>query len=159
MYELHTINYLILKVPRTSHDYEAFFLAQNFISYVRKQIQMVMKKLILMGTLSLLLTGVYAQETSDRDTAQNPVRQGDPAVRQTPEEIQDNGLRDMVKISETEIPASMQNALKGSDYNGESKTFYKSKNGDSYAVEIKDGNITQTYRFDKQGKPVNDKRD
>jgi hypothetical protein len=105
------------------------------------------------------LAGAYAQENSDRDTAQNPIRQGDPAVRQTPEEIQENGLRDMVKISEKEIPASMQNALKGSDYKGESKTFYKSKDGDNYAVEIKDGNITQTYRFDKQGKPVNDKRD
>lgn len=107
----------------------------------------------------MLLSGAYAQETSDRDTAQNPVRQGDPAVRQSPEEIKDNGLRDMVKISENEIPASMQNALKGSDYKGESKTFYRSKDGENYAVEIKDGNITQTYRFDKQGKPVNDRRD
>jgi hypothetical protein len=51
----------------------------------------------------------------------------------------------------------MQNALKGEDYQGESKTFYKSKDGESYAVEIKDGNITQTYRFNKQGKAINDR--
>jgi hypothetical protein len=98
----------------------------------------------------------YAQESSDLDTAQSPVKQTDPAENQSPEEVRDNGLRDMVKISENEIPASLQNALKGNDYKGESKTFYRSKDGNSYAVEIKDGNITQTYRFDKQGKPIND---
>lgn len=113
-------------------------------------------KIILASALSMVLSVGFAQQ-SELDTAQNPVRQGDPAVTQSPEQVKDNSLRDMVKISETEIPESMQNALKGSDYRGESKTFYKSKSGDSYAVEIKDGNITQIYRFDKQGKPINDK--
>ena len=103
------------------------------------------------------MSAAYAQESSDLDTAQNPVRQGDPAVRQTPEEVRDIGLRDMEKISEDEIPASLENVLKGDDYKGESKTFYKSKDGQSYAVEIKDGNITHVYRFDNQGKPINDK--
>jgi len=112
------------------------------------------KKILLIGALCLLLSGAYAQESSDLDTAQNPIRQGDPAIRQTPDEVRDNGLRDMVKISENEIPSSMQNALKGSDYKGESKTFYRSKSGNEYAVEIKDGNITQIYRFNKQGKRV-----
>ena len=92
------------------------------------------------------------------DTAQNPVRQGDPAVTQSPEQTQDNSLRDMVKISEDEIPSNMVNALKGSDYKGQSKTFYRSKKGDEYAVEIKDGNTTHTYRFDKQGKAINDRQ-
>lgn len=114
-------------------------------------------KLILAGTLCMLWSTSFAQESSGLDTANNPVRQGDPAVRQSPEQIQENTLRDMKEISESEIPESMQNALKGEDYAGESKTFYKSKDGKSYAVEIKDGNITQTYRFTKQGKPINDK--
>ena len=114
-----------------------------------------MKKIFAFGFLCVLFSAAYAQE-SGLDTAQNPVRQGDPAVTQSPEQIQDNGLRDMVKISEDEIPASMVNALKGSDYKGQSKTFYRSKKGDEYAVEIRDGNITHTYRFDKQGKPIND---
>lgn len=108
------------------------------------------------GALCMLLSAAFAQE-SDLDTAQNPIRQGDPAVRQSPEQVQDNSLRDMVKISEDEIPDSMQNALKGSDYKGESKTFYRSKKGDAYVVEIKDGNITHTYRFDQKGKPINEK--
>ena len=115
-----------------------------------------MKKIIAFGFLCTLFSAAYAQE-SGLDTAQNPVRQGDPAVTQSPEQIRDNTLRDMVKISESEIPTSMVNALKGSDYKGESKTFYKSKEGDEYAVEIKDGNTTHTYRFDKQGKPINDR--
>lgn len=109
----------------------------------------------MIGALCFMLSGAYAQESSDRDTAQNPIRQGDPAIRQTPDEVRDNGLRDMVKIDESEIPASMQNALKGPDYKGESKTFYRSKTGNEFAVEIKDGNITQIYRFNKQGQRVN----
>ncbi|WP_276369555.1 hypothetical protein [Chryseolinea sp. H1M3-3] len=119
-----------------------------------------MKKIniFILSAACIVGSAAYAQESSDLDTAQNPVRQGDPAVRQSPEEIRDNGLRDMVKISAREIPANLQNALKGDDYKGESKTFYKSKDGESYAVEIKDGNITQIYRFDKEGKPVNDKK-
>lgn len=114
-------------------------------------------KLILAVTFCMFLSVGFAQEPSELDTAKNPVRQGDPAVRQSPEQTQENTLRDMVEISESEIPESMKNALKGDDYAGESKTFYKSKDGESYAVEIKDGNITQTYRFNKQGNPINDK--
>ena len=117
-----------------------------------------MKKLIAFSFLCALFSCAYAQE-SGLDTAQNPVRQGDPAVTQSADQVRDNGLRDMVKISEEEIPATMLNALKGSDYKGESKTFYKSKNGDEYAVEIKDGNTTHTYLFNTEGKPVNDRRD
>lgn len=116
-------------------------------------------RIFLFSLLCLLGSAAYAQESSDLDTAQSPVKQGDPSETQSPEEVRDNGLRDMVKISENEIPANLQNALKGNDYKGESKTFYRSKDGNSYAVEIKDGNITQTYRFDKQGKPINDKND
>ena len=114
-------------------------------------------RLIMAGTLCLFMSAAFAQESSDLDTIKNPVQQGDPTVRQSPEQIQENTLRDMVEISESEIPSTMQNALKGKDYQGESKTFYKSKDGESYAVEIKDGNITQTYRFNKQGKAFNDR--
>ena len=115
-----------------------------------------MKKLLITGAFSMLLAAAYAQETV-LDTAQNPVRQGDSAVTQSSDQVRENNLRDMVKISESEIPADMVNALKGTDYKGESKTFYRSKKGDEYAVEMKDGNITHFYRFDKQGKPINDK--
>ena len=116
------------------------------------------KKLILLGTFCAFAAVGYAQETSDRDTAQNPVRQGDPAVRQSPDEIQDNGLRDMVKITEKDIPEEMENSMKGEGFTGDSKTFYRSEDGNEFAVEIKDGNTTQVYRFDKQGKPINDRR-
>jgi hypothetical protein len=88
--------------------------------------------------LSMFFGTAYAQE-SDVDTTDNPIRQGDPTPRQSPKDI----------------PPSMENALKGEDYSGESKTFYRSKSGDTYLVEIRDGNITHTYRFDKQGKPLN----
>ncbi len=114
---------------------------------------------ILVGCVFIfLMTSAYAQEAAP-DTAQNPVRQGDPAIRQSPEEMKQNELRDMVKISPDDIPASLQNALKGEDYKGQSKTFYRSKVGDSYLVEIQDGNITHTYRFDKKGQRINSNQD
>jgi|SRR5688572_28423533 len=116
-----------------------------------------MKKIFAFGFLCVLFSAAYGQE-SGLDTAQNPVPRGDPSVTQSPEQSQDNNLRDMIKISEDEIPASMVNALKGSDYKGQSKTFYRSKKGDEYAVEIRDGNTTHTYRFDEQGKPINDRQ-
>ena len=112
-------------------------------------------KLLMGCVLCWFMTTAYAQEQV-LDTTQNPVREDDPAVRQSAEQVQENDLRDMVKISPNEIPADMQNALKGSDYKGKSKTFYRSKSGDSYLVEIQDGNITHTYRFDKKGKRIND---
>lgn len=115
------------------------------------------KKLILLSAFCALAAVGYAQE-SDVDTAQNPVRQGDPSVRQSPDEIQDNGLRDMVKITEKDIPEEMETSMKGEGFTGDSKTFYRSEDGNEYAVEIKDGNTTQVYRFDKQGKPINDRR-
>ena len=92
-----------------------------------------MKKLLITGAFSMLLAAAYAQETV-LDTAQNPVRQGDPAVTQSSDQVRENNLRDMVKISESEIPADMVNALKGTDYKGESKTFYRSKKGEKNAV-------------------------
>jgi hypothetical protein len=111
--------------------------------------------LIIASALCMLLATAHAQETQDVDTASNPVRQGDPAVRQSPEQMQENTLRDMIKISADEIPADLQNALKGEDYKGQSKTFYRSKSGDTYLVEVQDGNTTHTYRFDKEGKRIN----
>ena len=110
---------------------------------------------ILSFLLCILITSVCAQEKSALDTAQNPVQQGDPAVSQSPEEIRQNELRDMIKISADDIPPSLQNALKGDDYKGGSKTYYRSKSGDTYLVEIQDGNITQSYRFDNNGKQIN----
>ena len=71
-----------------------------------------MKKLLITGAFSMLLAAAYAQETV-LDTAQNPVRQGDPAVTQSSDQVRENNLRDMVKISESEIPADMVNALLG----------------------------------------------
>jgi hypothetical protein len=113
-------------------------------------------KIISIAALSMFLCTAYAQE-SDVDTTKNPIRQTDPSPRQTPEEMQNNDLRDMIRITPKDIPPSMENALKGDDYSGESKTFYRSNSGDSYLVEIRDGNITHTYRFDAEGKPVNKK--
>lgn len=113
-------------------------------------------KIISIAALSMFLSTAYAQEP-DVDTTKNPIRQTDPSPRQTPEEMKNNDLRDMIRITPKDIPPSMENALKGDDYSGESKTFYRSKSGDSYLVEIRDGNITHTYRFDAEGKPVNEK--
>jgi len=109
------------------------------------------KLLILCVTLLGSITFTYAQ----LDTAKTPVKQGDPAVRQSSEEIQQDALRDMVKIGANDLPAELKKTLKQADYNGETKTFYKHKKNEEYAVEIKKGEITSYYLFDKHGKPIN----
>lgn len=61
------------------------------------------------------------------DTTENPVKQDDPAVRQSSEEIQQNIIRDMVKISANELPDALKKTLQQVDYKGQHKTFYKDK--------------------------------
>lgn len=113
-----------------------------------------MKKLFI---LCITLLGSITFTHAQLDTAKNPVNQGDPAVRQSSEEIQQDMLRDMEKISDKDIPAALKKTLQQADYNGETRTFYKNKKKEEYTVEIHKGEITSFYHFDKDGNPINNK--
>lgn len=111
-----------------------------------------MKTLLIIGAAIALSITTYAQ-----DTTSVPIKQGDPEIRQTPEQTQQAMLKDMVKISGGEVPEKVQAAVRGAEYKG-AKTFYKHKHKDEYAVEIKDGEISGFHFFDKNGQPRNNQK-
>ena len=105
--------------------------------------------------LSMVLLGSITITQAQLDTTENPIKQDDPALRQSSKEIQQSILHDMVKISANELPAALKKTLEQADYKGQNRTFYKNKKKKEYAVEIQHGEITSFYLFDKDGKPIN----
>ncbi len=97
---------------------------------------------ITMGTFTL---------AAAQDTTSAPIREGDPAVRQTPDQLQQSMLKDMVKITSAQLPEGVKEASSGDDFQG-SKTYYKHRNKDEYAVEVKNGEVSSFHFFDKEGK-------
>ena len=108
-----------------------------------------MKHLILVACLALS-AAAYAQE----DTATVVVKQGDPDIRQTPEQMQQSNLRDMKKITTAQLPDPVKAAVNNAHYRG-ATTYYKHKDKDEYVVEVKAGEVSSFYFYDKNGQPKN----
>ncbi|MBL0742948.1 hypothetical protein [Chryseolinea lacunae] len=102
----------------------------------------------------MFLVSMTAQAQVEPDTLSN-VREGNPQVV-APKLVQDQGYtKDMIRVKAADIPAAVQLALKGNEYNGwEDASLFKSKSGDVYRIEMKDGDMTKTYRFDRRGKRI-----
>jgi hypothetical protein len=100
---------------------------------------------ILFGSITL---------TCAQDSTRVPIRQGDPTLRQTTDEIRQDNLKDMVEVNAEEIPAELNRVIQKQEYRGEKKTYYKHKEKDEYAVEVHSGEVTYFYLFDKNGKPI-----
>jgi hypothetical protein len=120
-----------------------------------------MKKLMLTcaGMLLIGLAAVNAQVT--QDTSRTPVREGDPAINQPQQQEQTqeqtNYQRDMTVIKSDEVPASLRSTLQGSEYRGwEQGKIYRSKTDNSYTLLIGEGTTQKTFKFDKNGKRMND---
>lgn len=118
-----------------------------------------MKKLMLTLT-GLLLISIMTVDAQSRDTV--PTRKMD-TLRQEGSKYQESqesyNLREMTKVKVNEIPASLFQTLQGEEYKGwdnETSTIYKSKTGNLYVVEIRDGDKTKVYHFDSDGKPIID---
>ncbi|HTE30195.1 MAG TPA: hypothetical protein VK666_07460 [Chryseolinea sp.] len=92
-----------------------------------------------------------------QDSTRTPVIQDDPPVKQSPQDIKRSSLQDMVTISSTKLPEAIKKAVEGAEFKG-SKTYYKHKKKDEYAVEVRDGEVSSLHFFDKDGKSIN-KRD
>ena len=109
-----------------------------------------MKSIFICAASIALAVGVaHAQ-----DTTSVPVKQGDPEVRQSPEQLQQMMLQDMTKITAKDLPEKVKVAINSAEFRG-SKTYYKHKEKDEYAVEIKDGEISSFHFFNKDGQPRN----
>lgn len=64
--------------------------------------------------------------------------------------------KDMVKITSTELPQPVQDALGTSSYTGwESGEIYRSENSDRYVVKMGDASEPKYYHFDANGQPIN----
>lgn len=118
-----------------------------------------MKKLML--TLAgLMLISILTVDAQSMDTI--PSRKKD-TLRQEANKYQHSqesyNLRDMTKINIVDVPAALHQTLQAPEYKGwdnETSTIYKSKTGNLYVVEIRDGNKTKVYHFDSDGKPIID---
>jgi len=108
-----------------------------------------MKKLLFILCLALSATA-YAQE----DTAAVVVKQGDPEVRQTPEQLQESNLKDMTKITTAQLPEAVRKVVSNAHYRG-TQTYYKRKDKDEYAIEVKEGEVSSFHFYNKNGQPIN----
>lgn len=102
-----------------------------------------MKKImIIAGMLTFGVVAANAQEQKE-----TPTEQQQPSVQ----------LKDMTVLKSTEIPAALRETLQAAQYKGwdaATSKIYRSPDGALYVVQIADGNGTKTFRFDKNGKPV-----
>lgn len=114
-----------------------------------------MKKLMMIAAGALFIgVAAQAQDTTsykktDSTSLQQPTQQQPGSIK----------LKDMTALQSTEIPAALRETLQGSQYKGwdaSTSKIYRNQTSDLYVVQIQDGTMTKTYRFDKEGKPIND---
>jgi hypothetical protein len=115
-----------------------------------------MKKIMMIASAMLLggIVAVQAQDTTsykkqDSTSSQSTMQQQEPSSQ----------LKDMTTLKSTEIPANLRETLQAPQYKGwdaSTSKIYRNQTSDLYVVQIQDGTMTKTYRFDKEGKPIND---
>lgn len=114
---------------------------------VMKNIKSVLS--LVVGMFLMSITVSFAQDTTQ------VVREGNPQIAEPQLEQSTNYTKDMVKIKAADVPKPVQQALQSTEYKGwENAAIYRSKSSDMYLVEMKDGDKTKTYRFDRNGKPI-----
>lgn len=116
-----------------------------------------MKKLIFLSLALTLIAAAPAHSQNpipDPDTLQNPVQEGDPAVRTLPPRL--DYVDDKQRITADEVPDPVRQSLESSAQytDWQKSTIYRDKNRDEYIVEFSSEGKTTTYRFNKEGKPV-----
>jgi hypothetical protein len=114
-----------------------------------------MKKLVMIAA-GMLFMGVVAVQAQDTTSYKKSDSTGLQQPTQRPGSVQ---LRDMTSLKSTEIPAALRETLQAPQYKGwdaATSKIYRNQTSDLYVVQIQDGTMTKTYRFDKEGKPIND---
>jgi hypothetical protein len=117
-----------------------------------------MKKIMIIAA-SMLIGGVVAVQAQDTTSFK---KRDSTGVQQTQPQQQQPGaiqLRDMTALKSTEIPAALRETLQAPQYKGwddATSKIYRNQTSDLYVVQIQDGTMTKSYRFDKNGKPIND---
>ena len=113
-----------------------------------------MKKVIMIAS-AMLLGGIVAVQAQDTTS----YKKQDSTSLQQPTQQPSTQLKDMPALKSTEIPANLRETLQAPQYQGwdaSTSKIYRNQTSDLYVVQIQDGTMTKTYRFDKNGKPIND---
>src|ERR1041384_6366356 len=114
-----------------------------------KKIAMIAAGMLFMGVAAVQAQDTTSFKKSDSTSLQQPTqRQGSQSTQ----------LRDMTSLKSTEIPANLRETLQAPQYQGwdaSTSKIYRNQTSDLYVVQIQDGTMTKTYRFDKNGKPIN----
>jgi hypothetical protein len=114
-----------------------------------------MKKIMVIAT-AMLLGGIVAVQAQDTTSFK---KQDSTNLQQPSQQQPSTQLKDMTVLQSTEIPASLRETLQAPQYKGwdaSTSKIYRNQTSDLYVVQIQDGTMTKTYRFDKNGKPIND---
>ena len=118
----------------------------------------------------MLFAGTIAVQAQSQDTTVAPIQRDTtvtptptPEEEQQPEQKEGSyQLRDMTALQLSEIPSALRETLQGdTKYKGwddPTTKIYTNKTKDEFAVQIMDGTETKTYRFDKNGKPIDDEK-
>jgi len=104
---------------------------------------------LFMGTVAVQAQDTTSFKRSDSTSLQQPTSQEPGSTK----------LKDMTALKSTEIPAALRETLQAPQYKGwdaSTTKIYRNQTSDLYVVQIQDGTMTKTYRFDKDGKPIND---
>ena len=125
-----------------------------------------MKK-VMLTMAGMLFIGVVAVQAQSQDTTVLPrqdttvVPEPAPTPEPQPEPEKQEGsymLRDMTALQASEIPSTLRETLTAnSQYKGwddPTTKIYRNKTSDLFVVQIMDGTETKSYRFDKNGKPI-----
>ena len=117
--------------------------------------------MIAAGMLFVGAAAVQAQDTTSFKRKDSTSISTEQPTQQTPTQTQPKTmqLRDMTALKSTEVPASLRETLQAPQYKGWDATtskIYRNQTSDLFVVQIMDGTSTKTYRFDKDGKPIND---
>lgn len=118
-----------------------------------------MKKLIMIaaGALFMGTVAVQAQDSTSLKKSDPILEEQQPT--QADQQPGSTKLKDMTALKSTEIPATLRETLQAPTYKGwdaSTTKIYRNQTSDLYVVQIQDGTMTKTYRFDKEGKPIND---
>lgn len=125
-----------------------------------------MKKGMLM-MVGMLFIGIVALQAQSQDTTVLPRRDTTsvtPPETPTPQTQQPEKkegsyqLRDMTVLQASEIPSNLRETLQGNSkfkgWDDPTTKVYRNKTEDIYVVQIMDGTETKEYRFDRNGKPI-----
>ena len=114
-------------------------------------------KLILASALTFAALAAFAQDSTNVSNDAAKDKTG-PGVGAQQLDRNDDDRNDMSVMEKSEVPANLRSTLKGDQYKGweDKATIYRSRNNDSFIVEMKEGDQTKVHRFDQNGKAVKD---